>query len=187
HRNTAKRNARTMVPVSRRARVSTRRCRTSLNKGSPFFILGGKPTEECFMKKGEFRKVLRIGGQSYSFYDITELGEKVSKLPFSIRILLENALRKAPEAGLTPAVLQGLTEGGDAEIPFYPARVLMQDFTGVPAVVDLAAMRDAVAAVGQDPQKINPLVPVDLVVDHSVQVDFYGTAGALAKNVDKEY
>ena len=141
------------------------------------------------MKKSDFRKVLRVGVQQYAFYDITDLGaEKVSRLPFSLRVLLENALRKADESGIDPAVFKGLTEpGGDAEIPFYPARVLMQDFTGVPAVVDLAAMRDAVAAVGQDPQKINPLVPVDLVVDHSVQVDFYGTAGALAKNVDKEY
>jgi aconitate hydratase len=140
------------------------------------------------MKKGEFRKVLRIGDRQYAFYDITEFGaEKVARLPFSLRILLENALRKADDAGIDPAVLQGLTEAGDAEVAFYPARVLMQDFTGVPAVVDLAAMRDAVAAAGQDPQKINPLVPVDLVVDHSVQVDFYGNAGALAKNVDKEY
>jgi aconitate hydratase len=141
------------------------------------------------MKKAEFRKVLRVGAQRYAFYDITDLGaDKVARLPFSLRVLLENALRKADEAGLDPAVFRGLTEpGSDTEIPFYPARVLMQDFTGVPAVVDLAAMRDAVAAVGQDPQKINPLVPVDLVIDHSVQVDYSGSAGALAKNVDKEY
>jgi len=141
------------------------------------------------MKTGEFRKILRIGQQQYSFYDITGLGtERVRSLPFSLRILLENALRKAGAAGLDPSLLEGLTaSGSDSEIPFYPARVLMQDFTGVPAVVDLAAMRDAVAAVGQDPQKINPLVPVDLVVDHSVQIDFYGSSTALAKNVDKEY
>ncbi len=141
------------------------------------------------MKKAEFRKVLRIGDQQFAFYDITEFGpSKVARLPFSLRVLLENALRKADDSGIDPLVLGGLTEpGGEAEIPFYPARVLMQDFTGVPAVVDLAAMRDAVAATGQDPQKINPLVPVDLVVDHSVQVDFSGSSGALAKNVDKEY
>jgi len=140
------------------------------------------------MKKEEFRKVLRVGGQSYHFYDITELGaETVARLPYSLRILLENALRKA-EDGIDPALLKGFDQTSvGTEIPFYPARVLMQDFTGVPAVVDLAAMRDAVAAVGQDPQKINPLVPVDLVVDHSVQIDFSGSAGALAKNVDKEY
>jgi len=145
--------------------------------------------KEIPMKKGDYRKVLKTGGQSYAFYDITALGaEKVARLPFSLRILLENALRKADEAGPHPAVLAGLLEAGtDGEVPFYPARVLMQDFTGVPAVVDLAAMRDAVAAVGQDPQKINPLVPVDLVVDHSVQIDHFGHAGALAKNVDKEY
>ena len=141
------------------------------------------------MKKGEFRKVLRIGGQQYSFYDITTLGAaKVSRLPFSLRILLENAIRKSPESGPEAATVEGLFgAGGEGEVPFYPARVLMQDFTGVPAVVDLAAMRDAVAAVGQDPQKINPLVPVDLVVDHSVQIDFSGSANALAKNVEKEY
>jgi aconitate hydratase len=137
------------------------------------------------MKKGDSRKILRIGSQEYSFYDITMLGDAVTRLPFSLRILLENALRKT---GGDAQVIQGLLKPtGEGEIPFYPARVLMQDFTGVPAVVDLAAMRDAVASVGQDPQKINPLVPVDLVVDHSVQVDFFGTAGALAKNVDKEY
>jgi len=141
------------------------------------------------VKKADYRKVLRVGGAQYTFYDINDLGtEKVSKLPFSLRVLLENALRKSEEAGLDPGVFKGLTEpGGDVEIPFYPARVLMQDFTGVPAVVDLAAMREAVAVAGQDPQKINPLVPVDLVIDHSVQVDFFGSAGALAKNVDKEY
>jgi len=141
------------------------------------------------MKKAEYRKVLRVGAGQFEFYDINEFGaEKVAKLPFSLRVLLENALRKADESGMDPVVFRGLTEpGGDVEIPFYPARVLMQDFTGVPAVVDLAAMRDAVAALGQDPQKINPLVPVDLVIDHSVQVDHFGFAGALAKNVDKEY
>ncbi|HTH14083.1 MAG TPA: aconitate hydratase AcnA [Spirochaetia bacterium] len=141
------------------------------------------------MKKADFRKTLRVGGQQFSFYDITGFGaETVGRLPFSLRVLLENALRKAPDGGLPAEVLQGLTgAGGEGEVPFYPARVLMQDFTGVPAVVDLAAMRDAVAAVGQDPQKINPLVPVDLVIDHSVQIDHFGNAGALAKNVDKEY
>ena len=140
------------------------------------------------MKKEEYRKVLRVGNQQYTYYDILELGaDKVARLPFSLRILLENALRKA-DTEVDAAVLQGLTEpGGSAEIPFYPARVLMQDFTGVPAVVDLAAMRDAVSATGQDPQKINPLVPVDLVIDHSVQVDFFGSASALGKNVEKEY
>jgi aconitate hydratase len=162
-----------------------------LIKDQTFSILKKEPVspKECPMKKGEFRKVLRTGGQQYAFYDITLLGaEKVARLPFSLRVLLENAVRKAPESGPDAAVLQGLFgAGGEGEVPFYPARVLMQDFTGVPAVVDLAAMRDAVAAVGQDPQKINPLVPVDLVVDHSVQIDFAGHAGALAKNVDKEY
>ncbi|MEI8093513.1 MAG: aconitate hydratase AcnA [Spirochaetales bacterium] len=143
------------------------------------------------MKKSDFLKTLRLGTQEYSFYDITVLGRaKVLRMPFSLRILLENALRKSGlsvDMGLVEALLAAGRATSGAEIPFYPARVLMQDFTGVPAVVDLAAMRDAVAAAGQDPQKINPLVPVDLVIDHSVQVDVAGLPTALAKNVEKEY
>jgi len=144
------------------------------------------------MKKSEFLKTLRVGGQEYTFYDITDLGrDKVLRLPYSHRILLENVLRKSAgnhvNQDLVESFFASAGDGASVEIPFFPARVLMQDFTGVPAVVDLAAMRDAVAAAGQDPEKINPLVPVDLVIDHSVQIDVFGMASALAKNVEKEY
>ncbi|NNM67561.1 MAG: aconitate hydratase AcnA [Spirochaetales bacterium] len=143
------------------------------------------------MNKKDFVKILRTADREWSFYDITELGrDKVLKLPFALRVLLENLVRKSEGDDLEAAfelVSNKNRASSVYEIPFYPARVLMQDFTGVPAVVDLAAMRDAVAKMGQDPQKINPLVPVDLVIDHSVQIDFYGQANALTKNVEKEY
>jgi aconitate hydratase len=116
----------------------------------------------------------------------------VDRLPFTVKVLLENALRyceggKACEADVLALARWDPTKLGDEEIPFMPARVLLQDYTGVPAVVDLAAMRSAVAALGGDPQRINPLVPVDLVIDHSVQVDFFGSALAAAENSKREY
>ena len=116
----------------------------------------------------------------------------ISKLPFSLKVLLENLLRfedgRSVKADIE-AVAEWLKDKGtaDQEIAYRPARVLMQDFTGVPAVVDLAAMRDAMKALGGDPQKINPLVPVDLVIDHSVMVDDFGTPQAFEKNVELEY
>ncbi|MCI5223082.1 MAG: aconitate hydratase AcnA [Candidatus Electrothrix sp. AR4] len=138
---------------------------------------------------------ITIGEKQYSFYDIKALADKgmpVGNLPFSIRILVENILRNINDASVTEKELVEI--GGwrkqykePVEIPFHPARVLMQDFTGVPAVVDLAAMRDAIKSLGGDPRKINPLIPVELVVDHSVQVDHYGTTESLRKNVAKEY
>ncbi|MDH5198931.1 MAG: aconitase family protein, partial [Gemmatimonadota bacterium] len=116
---------------------------------------------------------------------------ELPRLPFSIRILLENALRHCGNgvvtedhvraiAAWTPKPQQG------TEVPFMPGRVVLQDFTGVPCVVDLAAMREAMVALGGDPQKINPLVRTDLVIDHSVQVDFFGTPTAFALNVERE-
>ena len=117
----------------------------------------------------------------------------VSRLPFSLKVLLENLLRHEDGRTVTKENIEAfagwLTQKGKAEveIAFRPARVLMQDFTGVPAVVDLAAMRDAFVALGGDPQKINPLAPVDLVIDHSVIVDHFGAARALKQNVDLEY
>ena len=110
----------------------------------------------------------------------------------TVKILLENVLRHAGGDVVTEDDVRTLAAwrpggAGEAEVPFLPARVILQDFTGVPAVVDLAAMRDAMAALGGDPARINPLVPADLVIDHSVQVDQYGTAGAFAFNVDREY
>ena len=118
-------------------------------------------------------------------------GKDIHRLPFSIRILLENAIRNHDGFGITDEQIKTLThwkaEGTDAEIPFKPARVLMQDFTGVPAVVDIASIRAEVVRKGGDGTKINPAIPVDLVIDHSVQVDFFGTDYSEAKNVSMEY
>jgi aconitate hydratase len=119
------------------------------------------------------------------------LGISIAKLPFSIRILLEAALRTCDGFQVTEADVRRLAAWSPtaeaAEIPFKPARVILQDFTGVPCVVDLAAMRDAVARLGADPKKINPLVPVDLVIDHSVQVDVFGNVVALRRNAEIEF
>ena len=143
------------------------------------------------------KKTLTAGGKTYTYYSLPEasangLGD-VSNLPYSLRVLLENLLRN--EDGRTvkkadiKAVADWAKDRGKAgvEIGFRPARVLMQDFTGVPAVVDLAAMRDGMNALSGDPRKINPLVPVDLVIDHSVIVDAFGNDQAFAKNVELEY
>ncbi|MEQ8480238.1 MAG: aconitate hydratase AcnA [Hoeflea sp.] len=143
------------------------------------------------------RSTLKVGDTEYVYYSLTEAEKNgltgIAALPFSMKVLLENLLRN--EDGRTvkkddiEAVVSWLTNKGktEAEIAYRPARVLMQDFTGVPAVVDLAAMRDAMVALGGDAQKINPLVPVDLVIDHSVIVDEFGTATALSRNVELEY
>jgi aconitate hydratase len=116
----------------------------------------------------------------------------ISRLPFSLKVLLENLLRNEDGRSITKEDLQAVaqwlkTKTSEREIAFRPARVLMQDFTGVPAVVDLAAMRDAMQKLGGDPKKINPLVPVDLVIDHSVAVNYFGNIGAFKKNVEEEY
>jgi aconitate hydratase len=143
------------------------------------------------------RKTLTVGTKKYVYYSL-KAAEKnglagISKLPFSMKVLLENLLRFEDGRSVTKADIESfvgwLSDKGKAgkEIGFRPARVLMQDFTGVPAVVDLAAMRDGVVALGGDPKKINPLVPVDLVIDHSVIVDEFGTPKAFKQNVDLEY
>jgi aconitate hydratase A / 2-methylisocitrate dehydratase len=147
------------------------------------------------MNSKDLIKPLSVNGQTIRFFDIRELGTRIApidRLPFAIRILVENLLRKqdgriVKEADLKRIVAWQKTYPAPVEIPYHPARVLMQDFTGVPAVVDLAAMRDAVRDLGGDPARINPLVPVELIVDHSVQIDYFGTSGALEKNVAKEY
>ncbi|HSV93388.1 MAG TPA: aconitase family protein, partial [Desulfobacterales bacterium] len=148
------------------------------------------------MKKTDFIRKAVVKGKEYRFVDIQLLEKKsiakIDRLPFSIRILVENLLRKmdgrvVKESDVLHIAKWKRSYDAPQEIPYHPARVLMQDFTGVPAVVDLAAMRDAVKAMGGDPRRINPLVPVDLVVDHSIQVDAWGTAGALAENVAREY
>ena len=143
------------------------------------------------------RKTLTVDGQSYVYYSLPEAEKNglpgISKLPFSMKVLLENLLRHEDGRTVTKADIAAMAEWledtGKAgkEIGFRPARVLMQDFTGVPAVVDLAAMRDGMSALGGDPDKINPLVPVDLVIDHSVIVDEFGSAKALGRNVQLEY
>jgi aconitate hydratase len=148
------------------------------------------------MQRQEFTRQIKVNNSPYEIADISLLQEKgisdINKLPFSIRILVENLLRKLDGRIVRKEdvlKIAGWKKRYDepVEIPFHPARVLMQDFTGVPAVVDLAAMRDAVKDLGGDPMNINPLVPVDLIIDHSVQVDYFGTRDALQKNVAKEY
>ncbi|BAV06096.1 aconitate hydratase [Filimonas lacunae] len=126
-----------------------------------------------------------------SLTQLQEEGKNIARLPFSIRILLENVLRNRDNFAITEEHLNTLVnwnpEGTEKEIPFKPARVLMQDFTGVPAVVDIASIRAEVVRRGKDGSKINPAIPVDLVIDHSVQVDFFGTDYAYTKNVTYEY
>src|ERR1700723_2922712 len=144
------------------------------------------------------RAKIRAGSDSFDIYRLDALEAagvgKVARLPFSLKVLLENLLRHEDErfvrtddipalAGWDPSGAGGATE---REVSFMPARVLLQDFTGVPAVVDLAAMRDAIGALGGDPKKINPLLPAELVIDHSVQVDKFGAANAFAFNADLE-
>jgi aconitate hydratase len=148
------------------------------------------------MNKSEFTRQISVDGKPYRIFDFNRLTDRgladIQRLPFSIRILVENLLRKLDgnivrEADVLAIARWQTHYDQPVEIPYHPARVLMQDFTGVPAVVDLAAMRDAVKALGGDPATINPLVPVELIVDHSVQVDAYGTVAALETNVAKEY
>ena len=141
-------------------------------------------------------KTLKVGSKTYAYYSLP-VAEKnglkgISRLPFSLKVLLENLLRNEDGRTVTKDDIQAFADWlknktSDREIAFRPARVLMQDFTGVPAVVDLAAMRDAMKHLGGDPKKINPLVPVDLVIDHSVAVNFFGNKDAFKKNVEEEY
>ncbi|NJR77188.1 aconitate hydratase AcnA [Sphingomonas corticis] len=141
------------------------------------------------------RKTLQAGGKSYDYYALDVAAAKygdISRLPFSMKVLLENMLRFEDGKTVTPDDVQAIVDWqkerrSDREIQYRPARVLMQDFTGVPCVVDLAAMRDAITKLGGDAAKINPQVPVHLVIDHSVMVDEFGTPKAFEDNVDLEY
>jgi aconitate hydratase len=141
------------------------------------------------------RSTLEVGGKSYAYYSLERASQALgdlSRLPFSMKVLLENLLRFEDGVTVTGDDLQAMADWLkerqiNREIQYRPARVLMQDFTGVPAVVDLAAMRDAMKQLGGDPQKINPLVPVHLVIDHSVMVDEFGTPKSFEKNVELEY
>ena len=142
----------------------------------------------------EARAELRVGGRRLAYYRLDRLdtAADLARLPMTVKVLLENVLRQAGRGVVAEQEVRALSawqagHGAEAEIPFMPARVLLQDFTGVPAVVDLAAMRDAMAELGGDPALINPLVPADLVIDHSVQVDRYAVPEAFAFNVDREY
>ena len=145
--------------------------------------------------KDKCRQQLGVADQTYTYYSLPELAKtypSIHKLPYSLKVLLENLLRNHDGDTVTDddiiAVANWADNKGDAnEIAFRPARVLMQDFTGVPAVVDLAAMRDAMSAIGGDPEKINPLSPVDLVIDHSVMVDYFGSGDSLEKNTQVEF
>ena len=143
------------------------------------------------------RKTLKVGSKTYTYFSLAAAEKNglpgISKLPYSMKVLLENLLRNEDGRSVTRKDIQAFVAWldnrgkGEAEIGFRPARVLMQDFTGVPAVVDLAAMRDGMKLLKGDAQKINPLVPVDLVIDHSVVVDNFGNPKALAANVAREY
>ena len=140
------------------------------------------------------RSTLEAGGRSYEVFRLDALQERfdVARLPYSVKVLLENVLRLEDGVAVSADAIEAIASWDaaaepSAEIPFQPARVLMQDFTGVPAVVDLAAMRDAMAEIGGDPETINPLVDVDLVIDHSVQVDAFGNARAFAVNAEREF
>ncbi len=139
---------------------------------------------------------LKVGSKTYAYYSLPAAEKNglkgISRLPFSLKVLLENLLRNEDGRSVAKEDIQAIalwlkTKTSERELAFRPARVLMQDFTGVPAVVDLAAMRDAMEHLGGDPKKINPLVPVDLVIDHSVAVNFFAHRDSFKKNVEEEY
>src|ERR671930_1121640 len=140
------------------------------------------------------RDVLTVGEESYEIFRLDALQAKydVARLPYSLKVLLENLLRNEDGVSIKAEDVENIArwvadEEPSKEIAFTPARVLMQDFTGVPAVVDLAAMRDAMHDLGGDPERINPLVPVELVIDHSIQVDEFATRLAFKRNADLEF
>lgn len=141
------------------------------------------------------RKTLTVEGKDYDYFSLEEAAKQIgdiSRLPFTLKVLLENLLRFEDDRSVTTNDIEALagwlkTQKSDTEIAYRPARVLMQDFTGVPAVVDLAAMREAMVSLGGDAEKINPLVPVDLVIDHSVMVDEFGTPLSFQHNVEREF
>ena len=150
------------------------------------------PTTNTFKS----RMTLQAGVQKVDIFRLDALEKAgvgpVSRLPFSLKILLENLLRNEDGHFVSPEAIQAVARWNPAakqekEIAFMPARVVLQDFTGVPAVVDLAAMREAMRKMGGDPKKINPLLPAELVIDHSVQVDQFGTAGSFAFNAELEF
>src|SRR5258708_5024712 len=148
---------------------------------------------------GSARASLQVAdGTSFTYYRLASLADAgvdratLERLPMTIKVLLEELLRHAGNGVVSEAEIEAMARWNPAsplegEFPFYPARVLLQDFTGVPAAVDLAAMRSAMARLGGDPKRINPLVPADLVIDHSVQVDYFGSNHAFGLNLDRAY
>lgn len=150
-----------------------------------------KTMEQDYLK---IKRDLTVDGKKLSYYSLSALqeqGHRISSLPFCIRILLENILRNYDGYVITQehvdTILNWKPKPAEKEIPFMPARVLMQDFTGVPAIVDIASLRAEMVRQGKDPSRINPLIPVDLIIDHSVQVDYFGNKDAYTRNVDREY
>ena len=145
------------------------------------------------MSKNSFnaKTSIEVHGKKYEIFDITGI-EGSKDLPFSLKVLLENLLRTEDGANITAASIKAIAQWDpsvepDTEIQFTPARVIMQDFTGVPCVVDLATMREAIADLGGDPTKVNPLAPAELVIDHSVIADVFGTKSSFEENTDIEY
>ena len=136
---------------------------------------------------------LEVGAETYHIHDLTRLGASfdVESLPYALKILLENQLRTEDGINIQAEEIESLAswvpEKSSGDVLFSPARVLLQDFTGVPAVVDLAVMREAMESLGGDVDRINPLSPADLVIDHSVMVDFFGSSNAFEKNTEREY
>src|SRR3954447_9874267 len=146
------------------------------------------------MNSFDAKNTLKVGDRELTIYRLDALQGKhdVARLPFSLKVLLENLLRTEGNGSVEASDIEALANWDhkaepDTEIAFTPARVVLQDFTGVPAVVDLAAMREAMTALGGDPAKINPLVPAELVIDHSVQVDAFGTHDAFRINAEREF
>ncbi|HWY94749.1 MAG TPA: aconitase family protein, partial [Steroidobacteraceae bacterium] len=139
------------------------------------------------------RTTLKVGAQQYDILSLAALKPlNVDRLPFSLKVLLENLLRFEDGVNVTKSDIEALLKWDPKALPsheiaFTPARVIMQDFTGVPCIVDLAAMREAIVKLGGDPQKVNPLAPAELVIDHSVQVDEYGAANSLQHNNEIEF
>ena len=148
------------------------------------------------MNSYQTRTPLSVDGETFHIYSLPALERagfpRVARLPYSLKILLENLLRREDGGHVKADDIRALASWDPAvkaerEISFMPARVLLQDFTGVPCVADLAAMRDGIVALGGDQKKVNPIQPVELVIDHSVQVDFFGSSDAFEKNADIEY
>src|SRR5436190_78245 len=137
------------------------------------------------------RGTLTVGGTTFTIHRLDALGERAARLPFSLKVLLENLLRREDGRQVTRDHIESMlawdpTRTPEREIPFMPARVLLQDFTGVPAVVDLAAMREAMRRMGGDPKRINPLQPANSVIDNTVQVNFFGLSAPLNPNANHD-